>query len=480
MEAAERGRRRQDVLVIEGMFCAACAASVEATLRKQPGVDDASVNFAADAAVLDWSGEAANDLLAAVEGLGYRARFAGDGSELAKDPYDPARDFNLRLIIAVFFGMWAMLPSVARYLEVVGTDSARPLAVAAGLLTLPVVLYSGWPFYRMGVATLRTGVAGIDALVFLGVLGSLILSGLNLARGSSEVYFEVPIALITLQLIARLLDLRVRRRARDAVLGLLELAPSELLKVDAAGKQTAVLLNEVKVGDLILVKPGSRIAIDGVVTDGRAELDRSLLSGESQPVETSAGDFVNAGERVLDGALTIEVSATAGKRRIDSLAKQVRQALAKKPAWQRVAELVARYFLWGSAVAALISLIAVYAAGGSIEAASVRALAVFVIACPCALSLAAPLAGLSASAAAARMGMIVRDLNAATSAARPDRLFVAKTGTLTLGHPAVRTVYPFGDADESDVVRAAALAEDASEHPIALAIRAVADVAVDA
>ncbi len=466
----EAAADRQDILVIEGMFCAACAASVEATLKKQPGVQDASVNFAADAAVLQWTGEAANDVVAAVQGLGYEAHFVGDHYELKSDKDDPARDMTLRLIIGVVFGLLAMLPMMALYLGVVSESAAMPMAIAVGVLSLPVMLYSGLPFYRMGVATLKAGVAGIDALILLGVVGSVILSVLNLVQGSSEVYFEVPIALIVLQLIARLLDLRVRRRARDAVLELLEMAPSSLTLVDEDGSEREVTLKEAKAGARVIVRPGSRLAIDGRIVDGSAEVDRSLFSGESIPVSVGKGDEVHAGERVLDAALQVEITASSGKRRIDSLAKQVRQSLAKKPAWQKVADLAARYFLWVAAAASVVAALAVYWLSGDAESAAVRALAVFVIACPCALSLAAPMAGLTASASAARFGMIIRDLNAATAAANPKRLFLDKTGTLTEGHPVIVAVHPQDGFDEVDVVRLAARAERFSEHPIARAI----------
>lgn len=456
------------------MFCAACAASVEATLRKQPGVNEISVNFAADAAVVDWDGEAKSALLDAVASLGYRGYFIGDAQDKGHAGGDAERGFTLRLVVAVFFGMWAMLPTVALYIGGLANTSAYLLAVAVAVFSLPVIAYSGTPFYRMGIATLRSGVAGIDALVSLGVAGAVALSAWNLARGSSDVYFEVAIALITLQLVARLLDLRVRRRARDAVLGLLQSAPTTVRVEHEDGSQRLVPLNEARPGARVRLRPGDRIAVDGVVLEGLAEIDRTLISGESRPVLVSPGDRVHAGERLLDAALLIEVTATTGKRRIDSLAQQIRKSLAAKSAWQRVAELIARYFLWGSAGAALVTGVALVLLDAGLETAAVRALAVFVIACPCALSLAAPLAGLLACAAAARRGMIIRDLSATTGAAVPERLFLDKTGTVTRGRPRVETVHALAGRSDSDVLAVAALAERYSEHPIAAAICAAA------
>jgi heavy metal translocating P-type ATPase len=464
---------RHDVLIVDGMFCAACAASVEATLARHPGIERVSVNFAADAAVIEWAPDAAlrERIVETVRSLGYSARFVGDERQAAADRADPARDLLMRLIVALFFGMWTMLPSIALYGGTVDDAGTRfALALAAGVLSLPVVAYSGLPFYRMGIATLRAGVAGIDALITLGVAGSVVLSVLSLARGGGEVYFEVAVALVTLQLVARLIETRTRRRARDAVLRMLELAPTEVRLVDEADRTRTVPLSEVTVGARARLRPGERVAVDGTVVSGRAHLDRSLLTGQSEAVAVQQGDAVFAGERVLDGALTLEVTAAAGGRRVDLLARQVRQLLAGKPHWQRMADRVARHFLWWSMAAAAIGAVLALASGAPAAEAGVRALAVFVIACPCALSLAAPLAGLSATAAAARRGVVLRDLNALTSAAEPDVVFMDKTGTLTQGSPRVVNVNPAAGETRESVLRLAASAERDAAHPIARAI----------
>ncbi len=469
---------RRDVLTVDGMFCAACAASVEAVLTRQPGVASAAVNFAADAAVVEWQPGVhdTTPLVDAVRRLGYETRLIGEESGASPGGNDPGRDLGLRLVVALFFGMWAMLPSIVLYLDVVRDPASRyGLALAAGLFSLPVVLYAGVPFYRMGIATLRHGIAGVDALVTVGVAGSLVLSGTALLSGSAEVYFEVAVALVTLQLIARLLDLRVRRKARDAVVGLLELAPTTLTLLDEHGGTRRAVLKEVAPGATVRLGPGERVAVDGRIVSGRARIDRSLLTGESDPVTLGPDDVLHAGERVIDGACDLSVTAAAGKRRIDGLARQVREMLAARPAWQRTADTVARHFLWLSVLAAAAGAALVLTAGGTPSEAAVRALAVFVIACPCALSLAAPIAGLTASAAAARRGIILRDLNAVTGAAVPDRVFIDKTGTLTLGRPAVVAVHTFAGADEREVLRAAAMAEFASSHPIARALVAAAE-----
>lgn len=463
----------RDFLTVDGMFCAACAASVEAVINRHPAVSAASVNFAADAAVVDWQPDASDrkGLLAKLRSLGYHARMIGDDSGASTTTADPTRDLVLRLVVALFFGMWAMLPSVTLYFDVVSDPAARlGLAWAAGVFSLPVVLFSGIPFFRMGFNTLRYGVAGVDALILLGVAGSLLLSVVALASDSAEVFFEVAVALITLQLVARLLDLRVRRRARDAVISLFDLAPTEVRVLDSTGSEQVVALNAVRAGQQIRVRPGERIAVDGKLIAGSADVDRSLISGESIPAFIEAPARVYAGERVLDGVMTIEVTATNGKRRIDELGRQVRQMLAEKPAWQRTVDSVAGKFLWLAGVTAVLGAVIVTASGGGVYEASVRALTVFVIACPCALALAAPLAGLAASGAAAQSGIILRDLNAIAAAAVPDRLFLDKTGTVTVGLPTVTAVHAVGGFDEAQVLAIAAMAERDADHPVARGI----------
>ncbi len=463
----------RDTLVVEGMFCAACAASVEAALNRHPGVDNAAVNFAADAAVVDWKDDArdVDGLLERIKGLGYRPALIGDSVESERRGEDPSRYLGLRLIVALFFGMWSMLPTIVLYLGRAGSvETEFMLAVAAGVFSLPVILYSGIPFYRMGVLTLRHGAPGIDALITLGVVGAVVLSAISLATGSGDVYFEVAIALITLQLIARMLDLKVRRRARDAVLGLLTLSPTRVSRILDDGEVEEQRLSDIEAGMRLRVFPGTRLAVDGTVASGRGAIDRSLFSGESESVAVATGDAVHAGERVLDAQLDIEVTAGEGRRCIDALGRQVRQFLTEKPPWQQLADTLARYFLWLALIASAIGATVALVVGEPLDGAAARALAVFVIACPCALSLAAPLAGLMASAKASRRGFILRDLNALTSAAQPDILCFDKTGTLTVGRPEVRAIYPTRGNTEGDVLRVAATAETGSEHPLAAAI----------
>jgi heavy metal translocating P-type ATPase len=475
-EAAAAPRR--DLLVVEGMFCAACAATLEARLGRLPGIEAAAVDLASGAALLHWAPGRA-DLPSAtrlIASLGYRAR-RPDEAPAPDARGDPARSLQLRLALALFFGMWTMLPSIGLYLGVApDAETARALALAAGAFSAPVVLVAGRPFYAMAASTLRAGAPGIDALVALGVLGALVLSGIALARGGSEVYFEVPVALITLQLLARLVDLRLARTGRDALARLLDLAPPRALRLDAQGRGERVPASVLAPGDLVLVDAGETLAVDGRVERGDAQLDRALLTGESRPVPVAAGVAVHAGEVVAEGRLRIRVTARAGDRRVDALARQVRTLLLSRPAWQRGVDLLARHFLALAGLAAFLGAGLALLDGADAGAAAERALAVFVIACPCALSLAAPLAALVATRRAAEAGILLRDLRTLSAGATADVVFVDKTGTLTEGRPTVRAVHAAG-IDEPGLLALAARAERFSRHPFAAAVCAAARAA---
>lgn len=475
---AAGGGAARDLLFVDGMFCAACAATVEARLGRLPGVESCAVDLGAGAAALQWAPgrEDPGAVRTLVEGLGYRVRSLAEPEPA--DGTAPARSLRMRLAVALFFGMWTMLPSIALYLDAAPNAAvAHGLALGAAIASLPVVAWSGQPFYRMAFRTLRGGAPGIDALVAIGVAGAVLLSLISLAGGGAEVYFEVAVALVTLQLLARLVDLDVARAGRGAVARLLDLAPPRVQRFGPDGRTGTVPVAEVGAGDLVRIEAGDTLAVDGEVEDGQGEVDRSMLTGETIPVAVATGDALHAGEVLLTGVLRLRVSASAGKRRLDALGRRARALLLGKAPWQRGVDLLARNFLLLSSLAAIAGAALVIAAGGSGNEAAVRALAVFVVACPCALSLAAPIAGLCAARRAAQGDMLLRDLRAITGASRVDTLFVDKTGTLTEGRPGVSAVHPCPGVDAGDVLDLAARAEAQARHPLAGAILEAAGAA---
>ncbi|MEM9743572.1 MAG: cation-translocating P-type ATPase [Pseudomonadota bacterium] len=480
--------RHEDVLAVDGMFCSSCAAAVERTLERVPGVEQAAVSFAAGAAVVGWHTGAAKPakLLEAVQRLGYSAHLVcdeGEGSEdaAAAPAAQTGPDFGLRLLVALFFNMWLMLPSLGLYLDAsADPDVQFALALAAGGFSLPVLFYSGLPFYRMGWLSLRARSPGIDSLVSLGVLASVGLSVAQLLNGRSDVYFEVAAALITFQLLARVADTRIRRRARDVVLQLLDLCPPSARVVQPDQSLELRPVRDIEIGDPVLVTAGERVAVDGRVRSGAATVDRSALTGESTAQPVQVGDCLRAGEALLDGQVTLEVTAANGQRRIDELSRLVRATLAARPSWQRRVDRLARHFLLLATLAAGVGAVAATPSSADAFAVAERALAVFVIACPCALNLAVPLAGMMAAAAGARSGVVLRDLQLATGGRSVSHVLLDKTGTLTQGEPTVHHVHVLAaDSDRQSLLALAAEADYGSQHPLARAIVDAAELPAD-
>lgn len=459
------------------MFCGGCAATVERALARVPGVDSAAVSFVSDAALVRHDDSVGPDALAAViKGLGYGVRSLAEDDAGASNSRDAfLRWHRIRLAVAVCFGMWAMLASFALYIGQIPTpELAWIVALVAGGLATPVILFSGSAFYRLGWRSLRAGAPGMEALITLAVAAAVAVSVFNLARGVAHVYFDAAVMLITFQLIARLTDFNVRRSAGDAVRRLLQLAPEQARRATAGGRQT-VHPRELAVGDIIEIRPGERISADGSIAEGSARLDSSLVTGEAMPRSVQQGSQVSAGELVLDGVLRITVEAAGGKRRIDALATEVRRLIVGKGALARLADQVARWLLPVIIVAAMAALALALATGADWQSGFSRALAVLIVTCPCALSLAVPLVITAAASTAARHGIILRDPGALENASCISTIMFDKTGTLTAGRPEVVGVDCAADVTREQVMCWAACAEQASLHPLARAICRAAD-----
>ena len=488
------------------MFCGGCAATVERALRRSPGVHDVSVSFLSDSAFVRHDpaviGTAA--LAARLAELGYETRAFGErDSRAAQSAFQ--KSHRIRLAIALGFGMWVMLAVIARYFtELPNETYAWWLAVASGVLSLPVLLYSGGAFHRLGWRGLRSGVPGMESLILVATVAAVGVSLWNLANGVSEVWFEVPVMLIAFQLIARLGDFGARRRAADAVRAMLDLSPERARRVEfgtdgpggtrdeegtgsadeslsagsarddgraGGGERLAdVAIAELAAGDLIESRAGERLAADGTVEHGTALIDTALLSGESLPRPVGPGDAVLAGTMNVDGTLRIRVRAAGGERTLDRLAATVGRALNGKSDLMRMLDRVAGWLIPSIAATALLAFVLALASGESGADALVRALAVLVVSCPCALSLAVPLVVSTSAASAAREGIVLRDAAALERADRLDTVLLDKTGTLTTGRLAVADVLPEPGATEGEVLAFAALAERGSNHPLARAV----------
>ena len=462
----------ESAFAVEGMFCGGCAATVERSLRRLPGVSDVSVSFLTDAAFVSHDPERAPvaTLVQRLADLGYPVRPVGErDARTAQDAF--LRSHRIRLAVAVGFGMWVMMATIARYAtELPDIRYAWWLGIASGVFSIPVLVYSGAPFMRLGWRGLRMGVPGMESLILLATLAALGASAGALAGGGSEVWFEVPVMLIVFQLIARLGDVGARRRAADAVRAVLDRSPERAWRIDGPAVNSVAVL-ELASGETIESRAGERLPVDGTVLSGTALLDRALMSGESLPVPVGPGDTVLAGTTNLDGVLRVRVDAARGKRTLDRLAATVGRALNARSDLMRFVDRIAGWLVPFIVVAALVAFGVALATGATLAEAAVRALATLVVSCPCALSLAVPMVVATGAAAAARAGIVLRDPAVFERAHRIDTVLLDKTGTLTRGQLEVaRVVARDGHTAEAVLVLAVRV-QSGSNHPLAQAIR---------
>ena len=482
--AGGRPDAAETAFAVEGMFCGGCAATVERALTRLPGVREVSVSFLSDSAFVRHDPDAVGpaELARGLSALGYATRPLGTrDARAAQDAF--LRGHRVRLGVALGLGMWVMMATIARYF----TDLPDPayawwLALASGVFSLPVLAYSGAPFFRLGWRGLRAGVPGMESLILVATVAAVGVSGWTLWRGGHHVWFEVPVMLIAFQLVARLGDVGARRRASDAVRSMLDLSPERARRVRGPGREgegedrgrgdelESVGVAELAVGDEIESRAGERLPADGTVVDGTALLDTALLSGESAPVAVGPGDAVLAGTVNVDGRLRVRVTEARGTRTLDRLAAAVGRALNAKSDLMRLVDRIAGALVPGIGIAALVAFALALGTGSTLEESIVRALATLVVSCPCALSLAVPFVVASSASTAAREGIVLRDAAALEHAHRIDVVLLDKTGTLTEGRLAVARVVPAPGRTADEVLRAAALAEAGSNHPLARAI----------
>jgi Cu+-exporting ATPase len=452
---------------ISGMTCASCVARVEKALRAVPGVQDASVNLATERASVRGSADA-DELVAAVRRAGYEAALTQAGKPRAAAPKAGPPGW-WPVAAAALFSIPLMLPMLG---GAIGADWALP-GWLQWLLATPVQFWLGARFYRAGWKALRAGAGNMDLLVAIGTSAAyglsvwlLLSGGRHGAHGGEHLYFESSAVVITLVLLGKWLEARARRQTVEAIGALESLRPTEAL-VRRADGDVPVPVDEVKVGDLLVVRPGARVAADGKVEEGRSHQDESLLTGESLPVAKEPGDRVTGGAVNADGLLLVRVTAVGAATLLSQIIRQVEDAQAVKAPIQRLVDRVSAVFV---PVVLLISLLTFFGwvlATGDWQAALLNAVAVQVIACPCALGLATPTAIMVGTGVAARQGILIRDAEALETAHALDTVMFDKTGTLTEGRPTVAAVE---GADPALVLALAAAVQQTSEHPLARAV----------
>ncbi|HET9061388.1 MAG TPA: heavy metal translocating P-type ATPase [Acidimicrobiales bacterium] len=466
--AAEASPTREQVeLAIGGMTCASCAARIEKKLNKLEGVN-ATVNFASEhaAVAFDPGRVSLDQVIGAVEAAGYQASLPEAAA--AEDPARLylSRLYLSRLILAVVLTVPLMVLSWA--------PGARPPGwewVSLALAT-PVVFWAGWPFHRAAMANARHGAASMDTLISVGTLAAWLWSAVVLTSGiSTTVYFDTAGAITTLILVGRYLEARAKRRSGDAIRSLLELGAKEA-RVLKDGAEVLVPVGQLAVGGVFVVRPGDKIATDGTVKDGTSAIDQSMLTGEPVPVEVGPGDPVAGGTINTSGRLVVEATRVGAATALARIARMVAEAQAGKAPVQRLADRVSAVFVPIVIAVSALTLAGWLLAGAPTTAAFSAAVAVIVIACPCALGLATPTALMVGTGRGAQIGVIIQGPEILEQTRQVTTIVLDKTGTVTEGKMAVTDLLPAEGTGEDELLRLAAAAEDASEHPIARAIAA--------
>ena len=477
-------------LAISGMTCASCAMRIERKLNKLDGVN-ATVNYATEKAKVSFGdGVEPEQLVEQVEAAGYSAALpaargveSGAAGEGAEEPEDPIRSLRQRLIGAIVLSVPVILLAMIPALQFTYWQWIS-LTLAA-----PVVVWAAWPFHRAAWANLRHGAATMDTLISMGTLAALLWSLYALLFGSAgvpgmthafeltvqrmsgdgNIYLEVAAGVTTFILAGRYFEARSKRRAGAALRALLELGAKEVA-VLRAGREERIPTDQLAVGDHFVIRPGEKIATDGVVEEGSSAVDASMLTGESVPVEVGPGDTVVGATVNSGGRLVVRATRVGSDTQLAQMAKLVEEAQTGKAAVQRLADRISAVFVPIVIALAVGTLAFWLGAGGSVSAAFTAAVAVLIIACPCALGLATPTALLVGTGRGAQLGILIKGPEVLESTRRIDTVVLDKTGTVTTGKMALVEVHVANDVAVQEVLRLAGALENASEHPIAQAI----------
>ena len=473
------------VLGIEGMTCSSCVSRVEKSLGELPGVH-AAVNLATNSAKVEYpEGVSAEDLVKQVSKIGYTATLPATDQHSHIHHEHGSKPGKISLLERLVIAIVLSVPVIV--LAMVPAWQFSYWQWISLLLTTPVVFFCGWPFHRSTFLNLRHGILTMDTLITMGTFAAYFWSVYALFFGAAgmvgmhhtlelfawqadpthNIYFEAAAGVTTFLLLGRFLEERSQRSASAALRALSELKATEAtILVDGVEKR--IPAEQLAVGDIFIVKPGEIIATDGEVINGQAAVDESSLTGESLPVDKSPGSAVTGSTIVLDGRLTVKATQVGQNTRMAQLATLVEDAQLHKAAVQKLADRISAVFVPIVIGLAMLTILGWWIAGAPVTVGFTAAIAVLVIACPCALGLATPVALMVGTGRAAQMGIIISGPDAIESSARIKTVVLDKTGTVTTGQMSVTSIHTTGA--HHDVLRIIAALETHSEHPIAHAI----------
>ncbi|WP_406861027.1 heavy metal translocating P-type ATPase [Streptomyces sp. HUAS MG47] len=476
-------------LLVGGMTCASCAARVEKKLNRMDGVT-ATVNYATEKARIEHPAEVSvDDLIATVVRTGYTAEPPPppepepEPDSRTNEPADEAASLRQRLLVSAVLAAPVILLAMVPALQF---DNWQWLSLT---LAAPVVVWGGLPFHRAAWTNARHGAATMDTLVSLGTIAAFGWSlwalfigdagmpgmrhgfDLTVSRSdaASTIYLEVAAGVTTFILLGRWLEARAKRKAGAALRALMELGAKDVA-VLRGGAEVRVPVTRLRVGDRFVVRPGEKIATDGTVVEGASAVDASMLTGESVPVDVTAGDAVTGATLNAGGRLVVEATRVGADTRLARMAKLVEDAQNGKAEVQRLADRISAVFVPVVLVIALATLVYWLGTGAGPTVAFTAAVAVLIIACPCALGLATPTALMVGTGRGAQLGILIKGPEVLESTRRVDTVVLDKTGTVTTGRMELRKAYAEGDTDENELLRLTGALEHASEHPVARAL----------
>ncbi|MBC7402595.1 MAG: copper-translocating P-type ATPase [Microbacteriaceae bacterium] len=475
-------------LDIGGMTCASCATRIERKLNRIAGVS-ATVNYATEKARVQSTGVDTAALIAAVEAAGYTAALpvpVAIEADAAPPVDTETTQLRRRLVISASLALPVVLLSMIPALQF---TNWQWLALT---LAAPVVVWGALPFHRVALLNARHGSASMDSLVSVGVIAAFAWSlyalffgtagepGMHMTfqlvgnrSGASEIYLEVASAVTVFILAGRYIEARAKRESGAALQALLRLGAKDATLL-RGGVESRVPVESLAPGDSFVVRPGEKIATDGLVTDGASAVDRSMITGESVPVDVSVGDRVVGATVNVGGRLVVEVTRVGADTELARIGRMVEEAQSGKAKAQRLADRVSAIFVPVVFVLSATAFVGWLLTGGSVEAAFTAAVATLIIACPCALGLATPTALLVGTGRGSQLGIIIRGPQVLEQTRTVDTIVLDKTGTITTGTMAVVSVQPLGAASRGELLSAAASVESGSEHPVARAIVALA------
>jgi len=459
-------------LKITGMHCASCAAIIDRSLRKTLGVAQSNVNYANANAyvVFDSSKVSATELIRTVEKAGYKAQIS-DSADAGKQEEEQRKELN-QTFAYFLFGLVFAIPAFLIGMVFMWLGIPVPYSsYILFLLATPVQFYVGWQFYRGAWASLRNKTASMDTLIAVGTSAAYFYSvyALFFSNGMEQ-YFEISAILITLVMMGRYLEARAKGKTSEAIKKLMGLAPKNATVIRGK-KEILIAIDEVLVGDVVVVKPGERIAVDGTVVEGISSVDESMITGESMPVDKKKGDNVYGGTINKNGSLHFSATKIGANTTLSKIINLIKEAQGTKAPIQRFADVISAYFVPIVIGLAVLNFLAWYFVfGGTVSFAMITSVAILVIACPCALGLATPTAIMVGVGKGASNGILIRGGEALETAHKLKFIVFDKTGTITKGVPEVTDVIPFGRNSVEKVLTAAASVEKSSEHSLADAI----------